>query len=138
MDHSFDGEAFLMSLPLFSFRQLNTNLLFTGVKFSLLNKFTLEIFIGFLTIELSFFLFRSAFKHYFLLITWTIIFLFFSPRWWQASASFEVILISVTFNMSVALFFELLVAYRMRIPEICYFYDYTGLFRISKSIVLFS
>ena len=79
---------------------LNTNLLFAGVKFSLMNKFALGIPTAFLSMDLNFFLFRRAFKQCFLLITRTITFFVFFPRRWQASISFVVTLTSIAFNMS--------------------------------------
>ena len=100
LNNSVDGVAFFNFTMSFQFLTIKANLLFTVVKFLLMNKLALRTPMAFLLMDLSFFLFRSAFQRCFLLITRTITFFFFFPRRWQASISFEVILTSIAFNMS--------------------------------------
>ena len=76
VNNSIDGAGFFNFTVSFQFSTFKANLLGTGVKFSLINKFVLGISIAFLSMDWSFFLFRSAFKQCFLLITQTMTFFF--------------------------------------------------------------
>ena len=121
MNNSVDGLRFFKFIVSFQFSQLNANLLFTGVKYLLINKFTLQIPIAFLSV--NFFLFCCVFRQCFLLRTRTITFFFFFPRRRKASISLEVTLTSVAFFICQRLF--LLVDCRLLTKEFLKFQRYS-------------
>ena len=94
------------------FWQFIAILLFTGVKFSLTNKFALGIPIAFFWWTWAFSYFTVLLNNVFILILWAITFFFWFPRWWLTSFLFRVIS-----NLSLSIcqwLFLLVVGYWLR------------------------